>query len=103
MDEIIYKYNYISQSKIKNKKIILLYGYFLRDILNDVEESHQILTEELIKEAKDEELNSLEFEVESVVPNSNFQYMIVSAKKGQIFIIKKIYLEIYKKLGYSKK
>ena len=103
MDEIIYKYNYISQSKIKNKKIILLYGYFLRDILNDVEESHQILTEELIKEAKDEELNSLEFEVESVVPNSNFQYMIVSAKKGQIGIIKKISLEICKKLGYSEK
>ena len=103
MEEIIYKYNYISQSKIKNKKIILLYGYFLRDILNDVEESHQILTEELIKEAKDEDINSLEYDIESIIPNSSFQYMIVSAKKGQIGIIKKISVEFCKKIGYSEK
>ena len=103
IDEIEYKYQYISKLKVKNKKIIILYGYFLRDILNDVELSSKILTKELIKEAKDEEIDYLEYEIDTMVPSSSFQYMVVSAKKGQIGIIKKISLEICRKLGYSEK
>ena len=104
IEQIEYKFKCILKMKIKNKKIILLYGLYLKDIINDIEKSNKILTPEFITEVDNEknieETLTLEYGIDSI-PSSSLNYIIISAKINQIGVIKKISTEICKILGYS--
>ena len=104
LEEIEYKYNCILKMKIKNNKIILLYGYYLRDIINDIEKANKILTDDFISEVNNdnniEETLTLEYGIDSI-PSTSINYIIISAKKDQACVIKKISTEVCKNLGYT--
>ena len=94
--EIDEKFNEIKNIKQKNSKVYLLYGYYLRDILNDKEKAEKYLN---IDSSKMQEnlgyKNKNDF-----ISNSDFQFLILSMKKNSI-IIDRISNEFCLNLGYS--
>ena len=97
-EEIDYRYNKFCQSKIKEKQIFLLYSYYKRDILNDFSN----LEEEKIIELDDNSFQTINnFNINSLVSTSTFQFLIVSLKQDTFGTIVKISNEICIQLGYS--
>ncbi len=97
-EEIDYRYNKFCQTKIKEKQIFLLYSYYKRDILNDFSN----LEEEKIIELDDNYIQTINnFNINSLVSTSTFQFLIVSLKQDTFGTIVKISNEICIQLGYS--
>ena len=97
------------KKKLNNKKIILLYIYFLRDILNENEMSNNIMEKEkLLKNEFDDVLNNIiggnnkVYELNEIESNSNLQFIISSGiKQNSVGFIEKISYGFSKKLGYN--
>ena len=83
--------------KFNNKRLILLYGIYLRDILNDKEKAEKYLKTDLIekntKQSKYKNKNDF-------IPSSEFQFGIISLSRISLGIIEKISKEFSLKLGY---
>ena len=109
MKEINEKFKLLYNKKSKDKKIIILYTYFLKEILNEYELSKNILEESEINENQYEEEideviggNNKEYNLNEIESTSNLQFMISSGIKEQsIGLIQKISHDFSKKLGYS--
>ena len=97
INEIEQKFHEIEKIKTKDKKIILLYGFYLRDILNDKEKAEKYLkadlTEENIIQSKFKNKNDF-------ISTSQFQYGIISLTRTSLGVIEKISKEFSLKLGY---
>ena len=93
--EIEYKFNEIESIKQKNTKVFLLYGYYLRDILNNKEKADKYLRTDFTK--IQEKLNYKN--KNDYIPNSDFQFIIVSSQKDNL-IIEIISKEFCINLGY---
>ena len=97
INEIEQKFHEIEKIKTKDKKIILLYGFYLRDILNDKEKAEKYLkadlTEENIIQSKFKNKNDF-------ISTSQFQYGIISLTRPSLGVIEKISKEFSLKLGY---
>ena len=90
------KFNEIKNIKQKNSKIYLLYGYYLRDILNDKEEAEKYLNIDLSKIQENLGYkNKNDF-----ISSSDFQFIILIMNKNSI-IIERISNEFCLNLGYS--
>ena len=109
VDQIHELFKSLSQKKLNNKKIILLYIYFLRDILNDYEMSNTIMEKEKIFENEfDDVLNNIiggnnkVYGLNEIEANSNLQFIISSGlKHNSVGFIEKISYDFSKKLGYN--
>ena len=97
------------KKKLHNKKLILLYIYFLRDILNEYEMSNNIMEKEkLLENEFDDVLNNIiggnnkVYELNEIESNSNLQFIISSGiKQNSVGFIEKISYGFSKKLGYN--
>ena len=85
INEIEFKFSEIEKTKYKNYKLFLLYGYYLRDILNDKEKADKYLNKNYIPKIKEKKnyKNKNDFE-----ENSDFQFIMISVKKNYSFIEK---------------
>ena len=93
--EIENKFNEIENIKQKNSKVFLLYGYYLRDILNNKEKADKYLNADFTKiQEKSNYKNKNDY-----IPNSDFQFFIISMKKNKL-IIERISKEFCIDLGY---
>ena len=109
MKEINEKFKLLYNKKLKDKKIIILYTYFLKEILNEYELSKNILEESEINENQYEEVideviggNNKVYNLNEIESTSNLQFMISSGiKEHSIGLIQKISHDFSKKLGYS--
>ena len=106
--EIHEQFKLLFSKKLKYTKIILLYIYFLRDVLNEYEMSNQILKEAEIQENQDEQINEIiggnskVYDLNEIESSSNLQFIISSGiKEHSVGIIQKISHDFSKKLGYS--
>ena len=79
-----------------NSKIFLLYGYYLRDILNDKDKAEKYLNEEFIPTIQEKpKYNNKNDYIES----HNLQFMIISFKKHSL-VFERITKDICIQLGY---
>ena len=107
--EINEKFKLLYKKQLKDKKIIILYSYFLKEVLNENEKSKNILEELEIDENKYEEEinetiggNNKVYDLNEIESTSNLQFIISSGIKEQsIGLIQKISHDFSKKLGYS--
>ena len=98
MKEINEKFKLLYNKKLKDKKIIILYTYFLKEILNEYELSKNILEESEINENQYEEEideviggNNKVYNLNEIESTSNLQFMISSGiKEHSIGLIQKI-------------
>ena len=92
-------------AKIKNKKIYLLYGSFLRDILNEEEKAKKYLDKSNFYENIENENFFIDrnIDINNITPTSEFQYIVISAKNFNFGIILKISLDICSFFGYTDK
>ncbi len=87
------KFNEIKNIKQKNLKVYLLYGYYLRDILNDKEEAKKYLNIDLSKMQNDFKNKN------DYISSSDFQFLILIVNKNSI-LIERISNEFCSNLGY---
>ena len=102
--EIEYKFNQISNMNMKNRKIILLYGNYLKDILNEIDLAKKYLNEEIIKNNYEDSnfmFHSVTLSYKDLNPSSTFQFIVVSFKKDNFCILQKISSNLCSILGYS--
>ena len=101
-EEADYKIKLIEKMKNKNQKIFFLYGCFLKEILNDLDKSKKYLDTDV----KNDEIFDLfeldnNLDINSLIPTSNFQFLIVSMKKDNFGTILRVSLDVCNLLGYS--
>ena len=100
--EIEKKYQSLSSMKLKNRFIFILYAHYLRDILNEDENSEKILSKELILGNSNDEsiyVGFDNFDINDIKPSSNLQYLIASAESNGSII--KCSPDFCKKIGYT--
>ena len=106
--EIHEKFKFLYNKKLKNKKVIMLYIYFLRNVLNEYEISKQIFDKTEMQENEYEEINEIiggnykVYDLNEIESSSNLQFIISSGiKELSVGVIHKISHDFSKKLGYS--
>ena len=102
--EIEYKFNQISNMNMKNRNIILLYGNYLKDILNEADLAKKYLNDEIIKNNYEDSnfiFHSVTLSYKDLKPSSTFQFIVVSFKKDNFCILQKISSNLCSILGYS--
>ena len=97
INEIRYKFHEIENIKEKDKKIILLYGFYLRDILNDKEQAEHYLKIDL---HKDNLISNQYKNKNDFIASSQFQFCIISLSRNSFGRIERISKEFSLKLGY---
>ena len=104
-EKIKNKIQQFETAKIKNKKIYLLYGSFLRDILNEEEKAKKYLDKSNFYENIENENFFIDrnIDINNITPTSEFQYIVISAKNFNFGIILKISLDICSFFGYTDK
>ena len=95
--QIKYNLNLIKEEN-NNSKIFLLYGYYLKDILND-KNTAQIYLNKIYEEEKN---NESILDLNNLIPSSNNQFLVVSLKSDSLGIIIKITSDLCQYFGYSK-
>ena len=98
-NDINKKISLLQEIKFKYNKIFLLYGYYVRDILNDPELSNQYFSNE--KEMDDIFNDNYLFDIKSLESTSETQFIIVSGKLDNFGNIIRISLGICNLLGYT--
>ena len=93
----------IEESGFNTKKISYFYNNFKKDILNEKNTSLKYLKED--EELYDDgiKIESYYFDINNIVNNSNFKYLIASGESQNFGSIIKIALELCELLGYSDK
>ncbi len=96
MEKIDEKFKALQNVNYINKGTIKLYGMYIRDILNEQERAFSYLSIE-----ENENFQNKSFDLNTLVPNAEFQFMLVSGKEENFGIITKISLGLCHLLGYS--
>ena len=96
--DIEQKINLFINLKFEYANIYLLYGYYVRDILNEPELSNKYFLN--INDMNDGFNNNL-FEINSLIPSSDNQFIIISGKYDNFGTILRVTLGICNILGYS--
>ena len=96
IQQIDSKFKEIENTKYKNSKIFLLYGYYLRDILNDKEKAEKYINDEFIPkiEEKPKYNNKSDY-----IETPNLQFLIISIKKNYM-IFERVTKDFCIHLGY---
>jgi len=93
----------IEESGFNTKKISYLYNNFVKDILNERNPSLNDLKEDDELYDNGIKIESYYFDLNNIVNNSNFKYLIASGETQDFGTIIKISLELCEILGYSDK
>ena len=96
MDKIDNKFKALQNVNYNNKGIIKLYGIYIRDILNEQDKAFSYLNIE-----DNENFQNKSFDLNTLIPDAEFQFMIISGKEENFSIITKISLGLCHLLGYS--
>ena len=96
MDKIDEKFKALQNVNYNNKGTIKLYGMYIRDILNEQERAISYLNIE-----DNENFENKSFDLNTLIPNAELQFMIISGKEENFGIITKISLGLCHLLGYS--
>ncbi len=98
--DIKYEFNRITTMKLRDKKIYGLYGYYLKDILNDSSFNDDI--DEVLKGINDNFTVVFDgVNLNDIHTSSNFHFILISAKPQRFGRIEKISPEIAKHLRYE--
>ena len=100
-EEIDFIFNNLIKSNIKDKKIFLLYGYYLKEILNDHERALEFLKNSDIENYNEMKNISNLCDLSKINSTSDFQFMIISGKKDNFGNIEKVSLGLCNLIGYS--
>ncbi len=95
MEKIDDKFKSLQNSNYHNKRTIKLYGMYLRDIINEQEKALSYLNIE------QNEIFQKNFDINTVTPNADLQFMIISGKEENFGVISKISLGFCHLLGYN--
>ena len=95
------KFLNLKNTTFNSAKISKLYGYFIRDILNESEEANKYFNNEI--EEVEDIFQTKFIDVNNLVSTADFQFIIASGKSDSIGNILKISLGICSLLGYSDK
>ena len=98
-EDIDYLFNNLSKSNIKDKKIFLLYNYYLKEILNEDE-----VVLEYIKNYNIDNFQEI-MKVNNILDlaklnNTEFQYIIISGRKDNFGTVEKLSLGLCGIFGY---
>ena len=96
MEKIDEKFKALQNVNYNNKGIIKLYGIYIRDILNEQDKAFSYLNIE-----DNENFQNKSFDLNTLIPNAEFQFMLVSGKEENFGIISRISLGFCHILGYS--
>ena len=100
VNEIKHQFEKIKTMKLKDKKIYALYGYYLRDVLNESEYNNEL--NEITKGLSDNYSKIFNgVNLNDIHTSSNFHFILVSAKSNSFGKIEKISPEIAKILKYE--
>ena len=98
--DIKYQFEKITTMKLKDKKVYALYGYYLRDILN--ERGYNDDLNEILKGFSEDFSNIFNgVNLNDIHTSSNFHFMLISAYSHKFGRIEKISSEIAKILRYE--
>ena len=95
------RYKILESYGFINKKVVILYNNFLKDILYDTSKISDNINEEELSD--DMKINTNYFNINSLITQSNFQFLIASGESQNFGKIIKISLELCELLGYSDK
>ena len=100
IDAIQNHFERLKDNNFHNKRIFKLYGYYIRDILNDPNLARNFIffDDTNVNEIK---FNSKVMEINALNPSNDFQFMIISGKKETFGVIINVSLDICSYLGYS--
>ena len=100
MKKIEEKIEMLMKNNFYNKKVIFLYGIYLRDIVND-----EIKAKKFIEKENDEneEKNESILDLNNLISSNDFQFIVISGEKNNQWNIIKISMGICALLGYSEK
>ena len=101
MKKIEEKFEMLLKNNFYNKKIIFLYGIYVRDILNDEKKAKKFLENE--DEEKEEKNDSRILDLNNLISSNDFQFIVISGEKSNQWNIIKISMGICALLGYSEK
>ena len=98
--DIKYQFDKITTMKLKDKKVYALYGYYLRDILNERGYNDDI--NEILKGVSEDFSNIFNgVNLNDIHTSSNFHFILISAYSHKFGRIEKISSEIAKILRYE--
>ena len=100
-EKIKNKFSNLQNTTFNSSKISKLYGYFIRDILNEIEEANKYFNNDI--EETEDIFQTKFIDVNNLVSTADFQFIIASGKSDSIGNILKISLGICSLLGYSDK
>ena len=100
-EEIDFIFDNLVKSHVKDKKIFLLYGYYLKEILNDHERALEFLKNSDIENYNEMISIGNLLDLSKINSSSDFQFMIVSGKNDNFGNIEKVSLELCNLIGYS--
>ena len=100
-EEIDFIFNNLVKSRVKDKKIFLLYGYYLKEILNDYEGALDYLKNSDIENYQEILNIGNVLDLTKINSSADFQYIIISGKKDNFGVIEKISLGLCNIIGYS--
>ena len=101
--DIDYRYFQMKKFKFHMREIDMIYGIYLREIMNDYETSKKIFDNMKLQKIDNEltKENFLSIDLDTILTNSNFQYLILSGKEEDFGTILKISLNLCIVLGYK--
>ena len=101
--DIDYRYFQMKKFKFHMREIDMIYGIYLKEIINDYETSKKIFDNMKLQKI-DNELTKENFQsidLDTILTSSNFQYLILSGKEEDFGTILKISLNFSIALGYK--
>ena len=100
-EEIDFIFYNLVKSNVKDKKIFLLYGYYLKEILNDHERALEFLKNSDIENYNEMISIGNLLDLSKINSSADFQFMIVSGKNDNFGNIEKISLGLCNLIGYT--
>ena len=99
VNDIKYQFEKITTMKLKDKKVYALYGYYLKEILNENENND---LEDILKGLSGNFTHVFNgINLNDIHTSSNFHFILISARSSNFGIVEKISPEIAKILRYE--
>ena len=100
MKKIKDKYISLSKSNFNISELTILYGYYIRDILNDEDRCKKFLNDKTIHTFQKKTNNNV-LDTAHLISSTDFQFIVCKGNKENIGKIEKISLDFFGFLGYN--
>ena len=102
MKKIKDKFNSLSKSNFNITELTILYGYYIRDILNDEDKCKKFLNDKSINTFHKKNNNNV-LDTAHLISSTDFQFIVCKGNKENLGLIEKISLDFFGFLGYNGK